>query len=94
MGPGGKGVPRAEVDLAPLREAFARSGRSITDVARATGIHPGTVRMLLTDAHKVQRKRTTSGEVREYTYRYLSCSYSRALELAEGMGVDPVEVEL
>jgi hypothetical protein len=79
-----------EVPIAPLREAFERSGLTAGDVARRLG-------WMRPDHKRVQRQlgiAPTSRQSNSNPYYIESTSYARALELAEAIGVSPVEVDL
>jgi hypothetical protein len=81
-----------EIDLAPLREAFLRSGKTPADVARALGWRkPNGV----ADGPRVRRalgmRPAWSNGRKRLRQR---CSYETAVKLADAIGVDPYEVGL
>lgn len=84
-----------EIDLAPLREAFQRSGKSPADVARELGwtTHKGDA-----DGPRVKRalglRPYTAGGRPGETFMRKRCSYDTAVRLAEAIGVDPADVGL
>jgi hypothetical protein len=94
-----KGGPRNghhEVSVEPLREAFLASGRSAYEVALALGWtrlrdgrrHP--------DSERVKRQLgiTPYPLARGRMAIRQRCTYARAVEMAEAIGVDPVDVDL
>lgn len=90
--------PGREVDLTPLREAFLASGRSAVEVAGALGwIHQGATTVKGRDGRRVLRalgiRPYSRGHGRGMVYQQ-TCSYKRAILLAEAIGVDPVDVGL
>src|SRR3954447_7434572 len=85
--PPGNQMGRAEVPVAPLREAFERSGRTAADVARALGWYENRRRA---PGHRVRRARGLApvNFGRSYGPKCIrSTSYERALRLADAIGV-------
>lgn len=82
-----------EIDLAPLREAFLASGRTLVDVARALDWYDRGK----PDGGRVSRslglRPYYSGRVKRSRLR-AACSYEMAVRLADAIGVDPFEVSL
>ena len=83
------GDPHREVPVDGLREAFERSGLTSGELARRLGwTKPDgyrVYRQLGLTAHHTHRGRVE--------YRQ-TMSYRRALEIAQALGVDPVDVGL
>lgn len=85
---------RFEIPVAPLREAFERSGLTAAEVARVLDWRDPRGRI---DGRRVKR---ALGIVpvamgRGYGPKCVrSTSYERALKLADAIGVDPVDVGL
>ena len=100
-------LPQCEVDLTLLREAFLRSGRTASEVARAldwtrrsysrnaAGHRRGPY--VVPDGCRVKRalglKLENQGHGYPTKYRE-RCSYEMAVRLAHAIGVDPWEVDL
>lgn len=87
-------APPVRVPIAPLREAFERSGLIAADVARTLDWYDYNGRA---DGHRVKRALgiIPSGFGRGYgNKRIRSTSYERALMLADAIGIDPVDVGL
>lgn len=72
-------MSRGVVEVAPLRDAFLRSGRSAAEVATAL------------DWRRLKRPGFDGHRVRRYLSRE-RCDYATAVRLAEAIGVDPFEV--
>lgn len=89
-------MPQIECDLAPLREAFLRSGLSAADVARALGWTCQAHGRPHADGPRVKRalglKPQQNGDGLVTTRQ--RCSYEMAVRLAAAIGVDPWEVGL
>ena len=83
-----------EVSVGPLREAFARSGMTVCQIARIVGVDEHVVARILTNRGYYLYKNLSDGtRVRYGPYRNAgTCSYENAVRLALAMGVDPVEV--
>jgi hypothetical protein len=91
-----RALPQCEVDLAPLREAFLRSGLTAGDVARTLGWTRTNYGRRVNDSGRVKRYLGISpcqggGQAPRLRER---CSYKTAVMLAEAIGVDPVDVGL
>ena len=79
-----------EVPVAPIAEAFARSGVTASELARRLGwVRPDTTRV-----------RRQLGQLPDFNGRGYpitpreTMSYTRALEIAEALGIDPVDLNL
>ena len=80
----------AEVPLAPFREAFQRSPRSIGALATSSGLDDGHLRRLLGANNQTCWK---NGK-RYGPYGYRNCTYETATKLAVALGLDPYEAGL
>lgn len=77
-----------EIDLAPIREAFARSGLSASWVAKQAGMDSSHVCRLLREVPVTCVKRG-----KKYgPYPYRTCTYETAAKLAPFLPVDPYEL--
>lgn len=75
-----------EVDLAPLRTAFAESDITIRSVVRVSGLHEKHVRALL------GREAWSNGRGQKTWLR--GCRYRTAIALCRGMDRDPIDFDL
>ena len=87
--------PSREIDLAPLRNAYLRSGLTAAEVGRNLGwLRSGRT---CADVDRVRRQfgliPYSPGRNRPSKLR-THCSYERALQLAAAIGADPVDVGL
>lgn len=83
-----------EVPIAPLREAFKRSGLTAAEVARVLDWYDHRSRP---DSHRVQRAFGIAPSGMGHGYapkRIRSTTYERALMLADAIGIDPVDLDL
>lgn len=92
--PGRTYMRRCEVSIAPLREAFERTGLTATEVARSLNWYDHRGRA---DGQRVKRALgiLPSAMGRGCGSKCIrSTSYERAVKLADAIGIDPVDVGL
>jgi hypothetical protein len=90
----GVGSGAREIPIAPLREAFERSGLTAAEVARRLDWYDHHGRP---DGHRVRRAlgMRPVGFGKGYGNKCIkTTSYERAVMLAEAIGVLPIDVEL
>jgi hypothetical protein len=82
------------VDVAPLREAFERSGLTLSEVCRRLGWYCPKVNRpsLGPDTARLRRALGTQRHGRGYVNRRIG--YDLAARIADAIGADPVEVDL
>lgn len=82
-----------EIDLAPLREAFHASGRTLADIARTLGwsLHGRPDSGRVSRALGIRPYNPGRGQPNRLR---AACSYEMAVRLAEAIGADPYEVGL